>query len=118
MTKSKLPIPTEYEECVMLANYLTLKEVLFSHLAQETFTRSWGIKMKNKRMGVNPGVPDYIIITPKGLLFIEMKRSKGGKVSPEQQSWINELNVFEDVEAVVAHGFDEAVEILKTCGIK
>ena len=55
MTKNNTP--TEYEECLVLVNYLELmkssgKVVVFTHTPQETFTRSIGVKMKNKRMGV------------------------------------------------------------------
>lgn len=36
--------------------------------------------------GVSPGVPDLMI--PSLKLFIEMKRSDGGTISPEQNKWI------------------------------
>ncbi len=103
------PILTEYQEQCLLVQYLELKGYLFSKLAQETFTRSWGTKMKNKMSGVRPGVPDMLIILPnKKLLFIEMKRSVGGRTSPEQIKWIQELNECKGVIAVEAHGFEEA----------
>ena len=69
--------------------------------------------MKNKMSGVRPGVPDMIIILPtKKLLFVEMKRSIGGRTSPEQIKWIKELNNCEGVIAVEAHGFEEAKNII------
>ena len=106
-------ILTEYQEQCLLVQYLELKGFLFSKPAQETFTRSWSIKMKNKMSGVRPGVPDMLIILPtKRLLFIEMKRSKGGRISPEQIKWIKELNECNGVIAVEAHGFDEAKKII------
>jgi hypothetical protein len=37
--------------------------------------------------GVSPGVPDLFI--PDWLLWVEMKREKGGRVSPEQKDWIS-----------------------------
>ena len=108
-----IPILSEYQEQCLLVQYLELKGLLFSKIAQETFTRSWGIKMKNKMSGVRPGVPDMIIILPtQKLLFIEMKRSKGGRLSPEQDKWIKELNNCHGVIATEAHGFEEAKNII------
>src|ERR1039457_929309 len=107
------PILSEYQEQCLLVQYLELKGLLFSKIAQETFTRSWGIKMKNKMSGVRPGIPDMIIILPnQKLLFIEMKRSKGGRLSPEQAQWIKEINNCQGVIAVEAHGFEEAKNII------
>jgi Holliday junction resolvase len=61
---------------------------------------------------VKSGVPDYIIYHKNKLLFIEMKRVKGGKVSPEQEEWIFKLNTVDGVEAVVCYGFDQAKIII------
>lgn len=106
-------ILTEYQEQCLLVQYLELKGLLFSKLAQETFTKSWGIKMKNKMSGVRPGVPDMLIILPnQKLLFIEMKKLKGGHTSPEQIRWIKELNNCKGVIAFVAHGFEEAKQFI------
>jgi hypothetical protein len=72
-------------------------------------------------MGVHKGVPDYIIILerPKGILchnfviFLEMKKKKGGVVSDEQKDWIIKLNEVFGVYATVAYGFDDAVKIIE-----
>lgn len=104
---------TEYQEQCLLVQYLEIKGLMFSKLAQETFTKSWGIKMKNKMSGVRPGVPDMLVILPNHkLLFIEMKRAKGGRTSPEQVKWIKALNDCKEVTAVEAHGFEEAKKIV------
>ena len=39
-----------------------------------------------KAEGVSSGVPDLFI--PAWCLWVEMKRTKGGSVSPEQKDWI------------------------------
>lgn len=54
-------IPTEYDEQCALVEYLELKGLMFSKIAQETFTRSWGQKMKNQRSGLRKGLPDMFI---------------------------------------------------------
>jgi len=69
-----------------------------------------------KAEGVRAGFPDMILPTPRGKyhsLAIELKRQKGagGRVSPEQQGWIDYLNS-QGWLAVVCYGFDEAVEVI------
>ena len=58
-------LPTEYQEACVLADYCRIKGYLFSHIPHETFTKSWGTKMKNKRQEENKRVPDYIIVENK-----------------------------------------------------
>ena len=111
--------PLETQECITLAQWLTFKGVLFTHLAQETFTRSWSVKRKNKAMGVNSGFPDYAIYVPvdksktgkSELLFIEMKRQKGGSVSSAQKEWIKAMQEA-GINIYVCKGFDEAEVVL------
>lgn len=65
--------------------------------------------------GVRAGVPDIVLAAPSGQyhgLFIELKRRKGGKVSPAQMAWIDALNR-RGYAAVVCHGFDEAIDTIK-----
>lgn len=132
LKSTKAIVPSEDNECMALANYLRLKGLRFSHIAQETpagsymggtWRPAYKTLRRNKELGVNQGVPDYIILierqpTEKSgarnstLLFVEMKREKLGKISPEQSEWINGLNKVFGVVAVVARGFDQAKEII------
>ncbi len=112
-------ILTEYQEQCLLVQYLELKGYLFSKLAQETFTKSWAIKMKNKMSGVRSGVPDMLIVLPnQKLLFIEMKRAKGGRTSEDQIKWIKALNNCRGVIAVEAHGFEEAKKFVDQLSVE
>ncbi len=61
--------------------------------------------LKLKLEGVSPGVPDLFV--PAWHLWIEMKRSKGGRLSPEQQDWIAYLTRI-GYAIIVAHGADDA----------
>lgn len=69
-----------------------------------------------KRMGLAPGFPDLIVLARNKsgtheVLFIEMKRQKGGRVSPEQKEWIQKLD--NDGYCVgIAKGFESAAQIL------
>lgn len=104
--------PTEYYECLDLVEYLDIlknqgKVKLFTHIPNETFTKSWNVKRKNKLMGVRKGFPDYVVITDKEIVFIEMKRKKGGVTSPEQKEWIEAFRSL-GLRAEVCKGFEEA----------
>jgi len=110
-------IPTEHEECVALVQYMSMKNIKYHHINSETWTTSWKQKHKAKSEGVVKGFPDYaIIIKDKSnnnrLVFIEMKRTKGGRLSPEQKEWIKELNKCKGVKAYICKGFLEAKEVV------
>jgi hypothetical protein len=110
-------IPTEtVEQCVFM-DWVRLNpniERYTLHIAnQRRANFAYGRLLK--RMGVKAGVSDIFIAKPRGGLcglWIEFKRVKGGKLSPEQLNW---LNLMQDVGygAHVACGCDEAIRIVK-----
>ena len=71
--------------------------------------RSKASVMKLKVTGVSAGVPDLFI--PSLALFIEMKRTKGSRVSPEQAEWIEYLKSV-GYRAEVCMGKDEAIKVV------
>jgi len=63
-----------------------------------------------KREGVKPGIPDVCLPVPrKGYhgLYLELKRQKGGKLSPDQIRVIGELRE-EGYRVDVCRGFEAA----------
>lgn len=69
-----------------------------------------------KKMGMSKGFPDLIILaTNKSktheVLFIEMKRQKGGVLHDEQKEWIQKLDD-KNYCVGVAKGCDSAISIL------
>ena len=58
-----------------------------------------------KASGTVAGVPDLFV--PAWSLWIEMKRSTGGVVSPVQRDWIAYLNGIGH-QVIVGHGFEDA----------
>lgn len=107
--------PTEYAECVALSQYLDLlqrqKKILrYTHIPAETYTKSWAAKTKNKKMGVYKGFPDYVIVLHTGILFLEMKRQKGGAISQEQKDWLFDLARFENT--AICYGFSGAKQTI------
>ena len=107
-------IPLETDEQQVVVQYLELKGLKFSSIPNSTYTKSWKQKAKNKAEGLRAGLPDLLIVLPNLLLFIEMKRTKGGVVSPVQKEWIEELNKIDGVKAIVCKGSDEAIENIET----
>jgi len=80
--------------------------LLFSHLPLETPTQRKYAAI-NKQLGVCKGVPDYLIVDKRShrILFVELKRSKGGVVSKAQERWLEALSWR---HAVVCRGYKEA----------
>lgn len=70
-------------------------------------------KSKLKTQGLAPGTPDIFI--PAWGLWIELKRSDGGKVSPEQVAMIDYLRRCGYL-AEVAYGSEHAKRIIATRG--
>lgn len=71
--------------------------------------RSRLLAMKLKAEGVRSGVPDLFI--PSLKLFIEMKKPKGGLVSPTQKKWLKYLSE-NGYRAEVANGFEEFKRVI------
>lgn len=111
--------PLEYDEEVAFSDYLDARHFVHWHIPQETYTKSWGIKMKNKRQGVRKGPCDHWVIIPtkKGwtmLVAIEMKRIKGGSVSDEQIEFLKAFNDCQGVLGVVCFGADQAIRVVES----
>lgn len=119
--------PLESLEQKTLVAWLEMQGLLFTAIPNSTYTTSWAVKRRNYEQGLRKGLPDLVIVIPperaaSGLgrvIFVELKRVKGGVVSPEQKKWIAALNaVGGTVDAFVAHGADEAIEeIARVIGV-
>lgn len=115
-------IPTEDEEQIAFVEWLELVGLRFAHIANSTYTKYMSVKMRNHRLGVRPGVPDMFVLIPPHratdkqghLVWIEMKRTKGGVVSPEQREWIAALNGLQSphIEASVCKGWQAAKDTI------
>lgn len=118
-------VPTEYEECKIFVQWLKLNNIPHSHCANESQSGSKNAMIRGARLkaiGQSRGVFDYEVYVPiKGitgeidcyqLLKIEMKRIKGGVVSPEQKNW---LKIYElaGIPSKVCKGADEAIKFVQ-----
>ena len=106
-----LKVPTEHQEQVMLIQWFrrTYPEVrIFAIPNGEKRSQSAGARLKAE--GVSAGVPDLFI--PAWNTWVELKRSKGGRVSAEQKSWIAYLESVGH-KAFICAGCDSAKIIIK-----
>lgn len=115
----KTQISTEYQEQCLVTEYLEIlkkKGVIkvFSAVPNNTYTTSFRQKHKHVAEGVRPGVPDMLIVSDRGVLFLEMKRVSGGQLSPYQKEWLQSLQFTKEplLQAKVAKGFTEAKSII------
>jgi hypothetical protein len=69
----------------------------------EARSRTVGARLKLE--GVSPGVPDLFV--PEWGLWVEMKRTKGGTISPSQKDWHRYLLSIGQ-RVIVGHGFEDA----------
>lgn len=69
----------------------------------EARSRSAGTRLKAE--GVTPGIPDLFV--PAWMLWIEMKRTKGGSVSPAQREMMKYLSEC-GYQCIVAKGWEDA----------
>lgn len=107
---SKQTTSTEDEIHVRIVGELATAGVAFFHVANERRTsQREGAKLK--RMGVSPGVPDIVIVTPPPCggyvaAALELKR-EGGRPTKEQLHWLGVMRSAEWATAVV-YGLDDA----------
>jgi hypothetical protein len=83
----KVAIPTEHQEQRDLVRWFRRKYAPVRIFAiPNGGYRSMTDAAKFKAEGLSAGIPDLFV--PAWRLWIEMKRQKGGRLSPEQADWI------------------------------
>ena len=109
-------VPTEHQEGVALmqwAQFHSIARKFLFHIPNGG-ARAIATARNLKAEGVKPGIPDYFLPYPSNGrpgLFIELKRQKGGVVSPEQKEWIRRLKSV-GYAVHVAKGWEECVKII------
>ena len=100
-------IPTEHEEQRELVKWfrVTYRPVRIFAIPNGGF-RSRATAGRLKAEGVSPGVPDLFV--PAWQLWIEMKRLRGGRVSPEQRNWQRYLVDECGHTWILCHGAEDA----------
>lgn len=113
-------IPSERDEQVAFARWLTANRYRFTSIPNAG-KRTARYAQKQKEEGLNPGLPDLLIIVRNQLVWIEMKKKiyknrKNGGLSENQMAWHKVLNACDNCQVFVAYGSDEARSII--IGIK
>ena len=117
-------LPTEYEEQKLFVKFLNIykqqkKIIEFHSIPNENLlsnlNRKKAISVQNilKANGAKSGVPDLFIYLKDKLIIIEMKRKKLGRVSKNQEYWLNILKNTNYIKTFVAYGAEEAIDIIK-----
>lgn len=111
---------TEHEEQVALMRLVEMHRGRWPELGMLYAVPNGGdrhpaVAAKMKAEGVKKGVPDLCLCLPRGGyhgLFVELKRQKGGVVSPEQKAWLQALNAI-GYRAEVCKGAAEAWDVIR-----
>ena len=104
-------IPTEHAEQVAFVQWWELNRPnLWIFAIPNGGHRHKATAIKLRLEGVRPGVPD--LYCPALRLWIEMKRQKGGRLSPEQKEWRDHLLSIGD-RWIVAKGAKDAINQLE-----
>ena len=112
--------PTEEVEQVCLMRWAMmqggeLKKARMLYAIPNGGHRNKAVAAKLKAQGVRAGVPDLCLPVSRGGkhgLYIELKRRKGGRVSPEQLEWM-ECLMQEGYHCAVCKGWDAAAKVIE-----
>jgi hypothetical protein len=58
------------------------------------------------------GFPDRTIVTHKGVLFLELKRKRGGSLKRQQSHWLKELAAMRGCEVHKVSTFEKFLELI------
>lgn len=114
----KKNIPTEHQEQVAFFEWWNIWSHGLPYLAfaiPNGGARNAVTGAMLKREGVMRGVFDVMVAWPRNEkhgLFIELKRRKGGSVSPEQKEFMERMTEA-GYECHVCRGWNEAAEVVK-----
>lgn len=115
-TSGKAPTPTEHEEQVTLFTWFRMRYAgMLMYAIPNGGARSSITGARLRDEGVLAGVPDIFLPCPSGGkhgLYIEMKRQKGGRVSPAQKAVMQALRM-QGYEVAVCHGWQEARDCIE-----
>ena len=116
MSNESIPLPSEHLEQVRLVSwfrrtYPGIRIFAIPNGGGRSMAQGSALKAE----GVSPGVPDLFV--PEWSLWVEMKRQKGGTVSPDQKDWIAYLERIGH-QCIVGRGFEDAQRQIQNYQIK
>jgi hypothetical protein len=112
--------PPEYKEQIRLAAYLDRLGVLWCHVPNERQMSPRAGRALNLQ-GRKSGIPDCLVFEPapgkSTGVVIELKRRKGGRLSPTQREFLQRFSAL-GWPAYCAAGADDAIRWLQDQGYK
>ena len=118
--KAALPVATESVEQQCLFRWAAISAAAHPELRLMFHIPNGGSRSRAeagrfKAEGVKAGVPDICLPVPRGGyhgLFIELKRTQGGVVSPEQGEWMAEL-ARQGYRVCLCRGWEKAMRAIE-----
>lgn len=118
-TKDASPLLTEGQEQAILFRWSRMQECCYPELRLLYHIPNGGSRHRLeaahlKQQGVRAGVPDLCLpVSRNGChgLYIEMKRLKGGRVSPDQLGWMEALKA-EGYMVALCQGWEMASGVI------
>ena len=115
-----VPAPTEAEEQTELFTWAELLRGRFPELRLLYHVPNGGSRnrieaARLQAQGVKAGVPDLCLPVARGKyhgLYIELKRTRGGRISEAQEGWLEAL-AEQGYAAAVCKGWQDAAETIK-----
>lgn len=113
-------VPTESEEQQMVFEWAELSQgaypelALLFHIPNGAY-KTPALAQKFRKEGLKSGVPDICLPAARQgfhSLYIEMKRTEGGRLSANQKWWIENLRK-QGNRVEVCKGFEEAVSVIE-----
>ena len=112
--------PTEHAEAAMLirackAAEATHPELRLLYAIPNGGHRAWRTAAQMKAEGVKAGVPDYHLPVARGGyigLWVELKRTKGGRLQPEQRAWMDALAA-QGHRVALCKGWEAAFNVIR-----
>lgn len=121
MAEVKPRVPTEEEEQITLFRWAEwMAQVRWPELAMMYHVPNGGYRNKAeagrfRAQGVKSGVPDIVLPVARGGyhgLYIELKRTVGGRVSEEQREWLDRLTA-QGYYTAVCRGWEAAKGVIE-----
>lgn len=87
-------------------HFAPMNENIFSFIDRQLAVK---LQAKAKSMGALKGASDTVVFTKNKILFIELKRIKGSKVSDEQVEFGKQVNKYDYASYHICNGYLEAI---------
>ncbi len=114
MTQARIPLETEEQQALFQwARYL-LKQYPELELLYHISNEGRRNPRRAKAEGIKAGVPDLCLPVPRGKkhgAYIEMKRRKGGRITPQQAAWMDRLQQ-QGYAVACCNGWEPAAKFL------